>query len=69
MIEMLKKYLKLHGEEYYEEVIKKPCVSCGHKTPHRLVHKETKDEYPFCLKCRRNGFYNEEIFDIKNHRE
>lgn len=65
----LRKLLKISGREYNEGEIKKPCVVCGHETPHRIVHKELKKEFPFCLQCRSNGYYNEKIFDTKDYRE
>jgi NAD-dependent SIR2 family protein deacetylase len=48
-----------------EELEKLSCVSCrGNFTYQRIQHKETKKKYPLCLDCIRNGFYNENIFDV-----
>lgn len=46
----------------------KPCVVCKMGTPHRIMHKETKKLYPFCMYCAERGLYNKELFDRVNYR-
>lgn len=61
----MRDYITENFKEYFENA----CRSCHTKTKNRLVHKETGDEYPFCVKCINQGFYNKEIFEVKYHRE
>jgi len=58
-----REYLKENWKEHIENY----CRSCHAKTDVRLVHKETMVEYPFCQECVDKGFYNEEIFEVKNN--
>jgi hypothetical protein len=56
----LMKYIKENSKDHIDNM----CRSCSNKTDRRLIHKETKKEYPLCQNCIDKGFYNKEIFDI-----
>jgi hypothetical protein len=49
--------------------IKQECCVCRHSTPHKLIHKHTEKEYPYCLSCRTKYPHNEDNFYVRDYRE
>jgi len=79
LINMKEKHINLFNIKYftcYEEIditkidnksilLFEECVVCKAVTDIRLIHRDTKKEYPFCKDCYKKDLYNKEVFDIK----